>query len=349
MPDELGQIHRALHAANTLLDRLGITVAKSFDLATATGFDGAVVALAAELRRRAAEPEAAAVRAAVHVLDIDWRRTTANERRRLVGAALTAAGRRTALIPTQIHAPLSEAAERVVAATRAHARREQGLAIAADFNAVDRRAIAHVTRSTGNFVRDAYGRRLDMFGQRAREVVADGLERGLGRADIAADLAQAARAELIDRAPFYWEVVAGSFIGRGRSYAQASAYAEAGIERYQVVAVRDEHTSACCRFLDGKTFSVRRALDHFATVDELEHPEDIKRVSPWVRQSGGRLYIRHATGRVVLADIVRDAVGTRDDVGEFRARLNDDQLGDLGIGFPPYHACCRSSTTPILS
>ena len=46
----------------------------------------------------------------------------------------------------------------MVAATRTDARRGQRLATGAEFNAVDRRVVAHVTSSQGNFVRDEYGR-----------------------------------------------------------------------------------------------------------------------------------------------------------------------------------------------
>src|SRR5262249_49372917 len=128
---------------------------------------------------------------------------------------------------------------------------------------------------------------------------------------------------------------------------QASAYAEAGIDRYQIVAVLDERTSACCRDLNGKTFEVRRALEHFAALDELEEPEAIKAASPLVRQQGNQLFVRHTSGRVVLADVVRDAVGTRDDAGEFHSRVPDAHLAGLGLGFPPFHGLCRSTSQPL--
>lgn len=337
----------AARTAECVLRHFGVALVKRLDLSTPAGFDRAVAALAAELRGHAARAEADAVRAAIGVLDVDWRRTTASERRRLISTALVAAGRNTALVPTQIRASLADAARRVVTDTRSHAR-EQGLAIAADFNAVDRRVIAHVVRSQGNFVRNEYGRRLDAFGQRARDVVAAGLERGLGRADIAAELQQAARSAVIERAPFYWEVVAGSFIGRGRSNAQTSAYAEAGIERYQIVAVLDERTTACCRFMNGKVFAVRAALDQIAALEELADPESIKAAAPWVRERGGRLYVDHSTGRISLADVLRSGVGQREDTGEFQAHVDASRLAGLGLSAPPFHALCRSTSVPLL-
>jgi len=347
MCGDLEVVAAGRRAAEHVLGSLGVPVAKAMHLATAAGFDQAVARLASLLRGRAEPREVEAVRAAVAELDVDWRATTAEQRRRLIAAAMEAAGRRTALMSRQIRVPLSEAANQVVAATRSHARRAQGLAIGAEFSALDYRVVDHVVRSHGNFVRDAYGRRLDAFSQRAREVVADGLAAGLGRDDIASDLARAARAELIERAPYYWEMVASSFIGRGRSFAQLSSYAEAGIEHYQVVAVLDSATTAICRFLHGKVFAVGAGLDLVAELERAE-PEEIKQRTPWVREqkSGDRrvLYVDHATGRRDIATVLRSGVGMNDDRGEFRVHADDRALAELGLGFPPYHGHCRTST-----
>ena len=241
-----------------------------------------------------------------------------------------------------------------MATTRAQARRSQGLAIAADLNALDRRVVQQVTRSQGNFVRDEYGRRLDQFGLEARRIVANGLEQGLGRDELAASLERAARAALIERQPFYWEVVAGAFVSQGRSFAQMSSYAEAGITHYQIEAVLDEHTTPICQFLHGKVFSVGDALRRFDEVERLEQPENIKQLLPWVRQrtdpDSGRpqLYVNGAGGQTVIAEVTRSAAGTRDDRGEFRSFVSNAELLDLGVSFPPYHGLCRTTTLAVL-
>lgn len=352
--DRLLFVHEARLAADELLrDYLRLPVEKAIRLGSPKDFDRAVALLAAQLRRSVGGADVDAVRAAVEVLDVDWSRTTAAERRRLVAEALAAAGRATAVIPSRIRAPLGEAAEAVVGAARGDARRSQGLAIAADFNALDRRVVRHIVSSQGNFVRDELGRRVEAFGAEAREIVARGLEEGLGRDAVAAELERAARRALIERAPFYWEVVAGSFIGRGRSFAQMSSYAEAGIKRYRIEAVLDESTTHICRFLHGKTFLVADALRRFDRVEQLETPEDIKREQPWVRErldpeTGRlRLYVNDTSGQRELAEVTRSASGARDERGAFRALASDDSLRDAGIGFPPYHGLCRSTTLAV--
>lgn len=347
--DDLCLIVRSREAADEILERyLRVGIRKAFDLGSARGFDGAVGKLAALLGAKAAESDDAAVRAALGVLDVDWATTTASQRRTLISRALESAGRRTATVPRAVQAVFGDAATEVVQATRDAARRGQGLAIGADFNALDKRIVRHLTSSQANFVRDEYGRRNDAFGERARQIVADGLEAGLGREDIAADLERAAQDVLAGRSSFYWEVVAGSFVSRGRSFAQMSSYAEAGIDRYLIEAVLDERTTEICRFLHGKSFSVATGLRTFERVDA--EPDLIKDLTPWVReaidpQTGAKtLFVDRGDERVRVADVTRSAVGTRDDRGEFGRGLSERDLANLGISFPPYHGLCRTTT-----
>ncbi len=334
---------------------LRLPVGKALDLSTSAGFDHAVATLAAKLRRATRGAEAAAVRAAVRELEVDWRQTTPAQRRQLLAAAMTAARRVTETVPAQISVPLSDAARSVVTATREHARKTTARGIRAELSALDQRIIAHVASSHGNFVRDEYGRRVESFGAAAQQIVAAGLEEGLGRRDIAQALRVAAQTELIDRAPFYWEVVAASFTGRGRTFAQVSAFAEADIQRYRIEAVLDEATTTICRFLHGKSFSVAGALRRLERVERLVRPEDIKRELPWVRQSRDResgpprLTIEGHQGRVDVAEVIRSGLGARDDLGEHRALASDQDLEQFGLGLPPYHGLCRSSVTAVLT
>ena len=257
--DDLATLVAARETADALLFALRVPVEKALDLSTARGFDAAVARLGAELRRFAAVPEAEAVRRTLAVLDVDWRVSTPPQRSAVVHQALVAAGREAAAVSRRIEAPLGRAAAEIVRATRSDSRRRHRLVIAAELNAVDRRAVDYVTRANVLFVRDEYGRRLETFGDQARRIVARGLEQGLGRDDIAEDLASAASAALVTRARPYWDVVAASFIVEGRSLAQVSGYAEAGIDRYVLLAVLDEHTTDTCRFLDGKVLQTADA------------------------------------------------------------------------------------------
>ena len=351
--EDLGLVRDAGRVADSILGRyLRIPVRKSMDLGTAKGFDRAVVSMAAKLRIVASGNEADAVRAAVSVLDVDWRATTAAQRRTLIAGALEAAGLRARGVPKAVTAVFGPAADEVVGATRDHARRAHGLAIGADFNALDRRIVKHLVKSQANFVRNEYGKRVDGLGEQARRIVAEGLDAGLGRDDIATELERAAKKALVQRSAFYWEVVAGSFIANGRSYANISSFAEAGIERYVIEATLDESTTETCRFLHGKAFSVGGALRRFDRMEALDKPEDIKSEQPWVREATdaetGRkvLYVTKGDTRIPITEVMRSAVGTKDDVGEFARGKGERELMDLGLSFPPYHGLCRTTVLP---
>jgi len=303
--DRLALVADARDVADALLGRyLRLDVAKAMTLGTPRGFDRAVVRLARLLQGRAADSDHAAVKAAVEVLDVDWHRTTAEQRRSLIAHALEASGRKTKDVPAKVQTVFGNAATEVVRATRDGARRDQKLAIGADFNAVDQRVIRHLRSSQANYVRDEYGRRHDAFGEEARRIVSEGLESGLGRDDIAEDLAEAAEGIIAGRSPAYWDVVAGSFVGRG--------------------------------------------LELFDRVEA--NPDSIEDLNPWVRDTvepatGKRsLSIERGGERISIADIVRSGAGARDDRGEFSRGLGERELGDLGVGFPPYHGLCRTTT-----
>lgn len=347
--DQLALVSDARDVADALLGRyLRLGVAKAMNLGMPAGFDRAVARLARLLQSRSSDSDHAAVKAAVEVLDVDWHRTTAEQRRNLIARALEASGRKTAAVPTKVQAVFGDAATEVVRATRDGARRDQKLAIGADFNAVDQRVIRHLRSSQANYIRDEYGRRHEAFSERARLIVADGLEAGLGRDDVARDLESAARDIIAGRGSFYWETVAGAFVSSGRSFGQLSAYAEAGIDRYIIEAVLDERTTEICRFLDGKTFTVATGLRAFERVEA--EPDLVQALTPWVREAidpeTGRkvLFVEGRDGRTPLAQVTRSAAGTRDDRGDFSRALSERDLENLGISFPPYHGLCRSTT-----
>lgn len=350
--DDQAVIRKARSAADEILGRyLGVPIAKALDLSTPRGFDGAVAEIASKLGSATYDSDEAAIKAALEVLDVDWHATTAVERRKLISGAMRAAGRKTAEIPAKAKVVFSSYAEDVVGASRKAARRTHRLSIAADFNAVDRRVIDYLDESSSLFILDDYGRRLDSFGDEVGVIVGRGLEQGFGRDAIARNLERAAQAKVAGRSSFYWDVVAGSFVGRGRSFAQLSAFAEARIERYVIEAVLDEVTTETCRFLHGKVFSVGRGLDLFRALET--NPGAEKELNPWVRtgtdDEGRRLlYVNQRGRRTPLAMIERSGMGTRDDVGRFSRSLSEREMADMGIGFPPYHGLCRSTPVPLI-
>lgn len=344
-------IARAADVSRIVLAKCyGVVVSKAIRIDTPRGFDQVVASMAEKLRGKARSEEAAAVRAALATLDVDWTGTDASQRRRLVDAAMSAAGKHLDLVPTKLEAHLEVRAHDVVDATRSALRDK--MTIGANWNAVDKRIAEHLVRSTGNFVTDEYKRRNAEFGELAKKIVDDGVAQGLGREQIARNLDDAARGRIEGRSKFYWEVIAGAFVGRGRSFAQLSGYAEAGIDEYQIVSVLDERTTQICRYLDGKTFTVASGLRAFGDQEKIRDPEQIKKVNPWGRIAKGpngqqTIFVNHARGRQAVAVVERSGFGARDDAGTFSRGRSARELENLGLGFPPYHGLCRTTTVPV--
>lgn len=353
---DLDRCCEALAAADVILeDVLGLEVkAKAtLDLSNPKGFDRAVGLLASRLRRAASSHERDAVAASIKVLKVDWGATTAKERRDLVSEAMAKAGRHLGLIPKKIEAEIGETMPDVFRAGRADAKKTTGSPkINVSTTAVDRKAIKAIERDSGLFVTDAMGRRVDAFGEEARAIVARGVEEGLGRAAIARDLEAAAAGKLAPRGGAYWEVVAGAYVGRGRSWSQLLGYQEAGVRRYRIEAVLDRATTQVCRFLHGKSFEVSDGLSILNAGAELDRPEDVKKQNPWVRlgqppEGKPILFVDGKGGRVKVATIEEAATGA-DKVGRFSGGLSERGLVSNGIGFPPYHGLCRTTTIPVL-
>ena len=342
--DRLAVIRQAREAADEILSHyLRVDILKAYDMGSPRGFDRAVTDLAGRLRSRVSASDQDAVRAAIEALDVDWKNTTATQRREFISQSLNAAGRKTAIVPQKIQVVFDDAADEVVQASRVTARRKHKLAIAADFNALDKRIAQHLRTSQAAFVRDEYGRRHALFSQEARDIVSSGLESGLGRADIARDLEAAAQATLAGKGSFYWDVLAGSFISRGRSFATLSAFKEAGIERYTIEAVLDEATTDTCRFLHGKIFSVKSGLNLFERAEA--NPDELKNISPWVRTGRDDEGHRHL---FVERDKERTSIATiKDDRGTFSNSADEKTLESLGVSVPPFHGLCRSTLVTI--
>ncbi len=268
-------------------------------------FDVATVRMATDLHRKAISIEMRALVALLPALNIDWTTTTPPQQHNIVSRAIRDAASELNSVGNSVTHTMDTSATNVFRAAKNDLRRIQRLKAPPTFTALDARMLRFLRQSETLFVRDQYGRRMAALGTRIRQLVAEGLELGLGRDDIRTGLAQAAT-NMLTHTEGYWQVVAGAFIGRGRSYAQMSCYYEAGIKHYRVVAVMDERTSAVCRRMHGKRLSVQTGVETFLRAETAKDPSVIMALNPWPR---------------------RDATHA-----------------DSDLSFPPYHALCRTTT-----
>lgn len=338
-----------IEAADELLrDVYRIDVTKALDPLDKRDFLVIVQRIARALHGVSREAEADALRHALDRLDVDWPNLAPAARTQVIRAARQALGGVAKQVLPRIDQVFEVEAKNVVERSRRSAIKQFGLHLSADTTKTDDRIAKFVRESQGNFIRDEYGRRQDAFSDRARDLVASGLEKGLGRDDLVEELTSDLATAAASRSQAYWETVAMSFANRGRTYTQLAAFDDADIQRYRFEAVLDEVTSEVCRFMHGRVFSVERAMERFRDVERARDPERIQDLQPWVQvgadDAGNQvLFYERGDRRRVVAQVDEPAVGERDEVGDYSRELSTDQLEAAGVTVPPLHGRCRST------
>lgn len=325
-------------------------IEKALDPLDTDDFMAIVRRLSRSLRGVTRSAEDAALRRALERLDVDWPNLPPRARDQVIRAARQALGSVDDQVLPQVDQIFELEADDVVRRSRRSTVRRLGLRIGADTSRTDERIAKFVRESQGNFVRDEYGRRRDDFSASAKDIVAAGVDRGLGRDDIVADLSTMMTRDAFDQSRDYWEMVSMVFTNRARTFTQLGAFDEAGIERYRFDAVLDEVTSEVCRFMHGKVFTVGRAMDRFRDVERARDPETVKDVQPFVQVGADRdgnevLFYERAGRRRAVAQVDEPAVGARDEVGRYSRALSSGQLEAAGVSVPPLHGRCRSTIT----
>jgi len=310
--------------------------------------------LADALKGATRETETDAIKRAIASLDVDWRALSSLERERIVRASRAALKQVPDKVIPRVEETLRASANRTIDGVKQKVSRDFGYAVSYDQNARDARIAERAAKSQGNFIRNEYGKREEAFSQRARQIVAEGLDAGHGRHEIGQRLKTELTAQGVNRSDAYWTMAAGVFVARARSYGAMSSYQQAGLTRYTILAVLDEVTTRQCRFMHNRTFSIARALETFDEVDAADDPEDVRYIQPWLRDGkddeGQYLYVKNRDGsRTTVAREEQSGMGRVDDPGKFKQAMSDADLAKAGVMIPPFHANCRTTVVPDMT
>ncbi len=330
-----------------------VNVAKALDPTRKDDFV-TIVRRLTDAIRVVAEPERArALRTALNVLDVDWKTMTPEARSVVVEAARQAIGASTERIMPVITEQFRIVGGRTMRDARAGAVRRFGLQIQTSLTQRDLDAEAHVRNVGAFFVRDEFGVRRDEFAVQARDVVARGLEQGLGRDAIAREL-QTTLGGSLARTRAYWQVVANQFVNMSRTSSLLNAYSDAGIARYKFEAVLDEATTEVCRFYHDQEFSTAegQAAMQRTIAAAATDPESVYNTNPWLRvgrdaEGNREIYINRGEERISVARIETSGVGVADAIGTFSNAMTPSALASNGVPWPPLHGNCRSTIIPI--
>ena len=338
-------------AADELVgDVLRIPIQKGLNPLKHAQFVTLVRRIARKLRAEAAPLEQDTAEKAAQILDANWPDLSKSARAaklKEVEKLLLATAERE--LPS-LQVVFNAAAEQVIPPTRKALAAQFGRTISASLTDRDERTMEYVRSTSGLFVRDNYGKVAEGLSAKARDIVATGLESGLGREDISADLALAMKAAR--RPDSYWGMIANVFSNRGRSATQFHAFDDAGIRAYVWASVLDEVTSEMCRFLNGKTFPVADAVKRVEKVQQSD-PEDIVDLMPWVAKGKNEegqdiLYYKKGDRRHTVAVVEEPGEGERDKIGKYSQAMAEDALAKAGLAYPPIHGGCRSTVTAVV-
>lgn len=329
-----------------------IELAKADDPRTRRGFAAAVASLFRSLRRRMVPDEREAEDKAIEDLDRDWSRTSEPARARLIDRAAS----RIAALGRTLAPKLGEVwrrhIDRIIRATRRVIASAFNAEISLAATAFDQQLVNWIVGSQTNFVTNEYGRRAIALSRRARKIVANGIRRGAFRDDLTRELARDVKLTVTGRSQWYYDVSSRIYINRGRTLSSLSSYRDAGFDRYEISATMDARTSDVCRLLHGKIFTVASGLQQFEEMSQLDNPEGVRDLAPFVinglDRDGNEALIFNRNGRRrVLARVVQSGVGEPGERGKFADVLSDDALRSNGILAPPYHGSCRTSIVPV--
>lgn len=338
-------------AAEEVAKRLGVDISKALDPLNAGDFVLICVRLARALNGAVSGLEGDALKSAIDSLDVDWPNLTEAARARVIDAARSEIAGLASTVPDMVGPVFETSAARLVTGTRIAACSKF------DFSAeirnaapIDAETILNLQTSQMVYVKDQYGARADAVDAFAKDIVSSGLERGLGRDDISAELSARLKDTGVTRTEDYWKLIASDFANKARTVTQLNTFERAGIIRYRFDSVMDQATSEICRLLHGRVFSVVKAGKMMRHSMSLEDPEQIRNSRPWV-QSGTNdngdsiLYFNRGGDRHVVAHVDEPGEGAMDRAGSYSKVMSNKALEAAGVTVPPCHSHCRSTIT----
>lgn len=344
-----GTIYRSgSWAAEQLAKRFGINISKALDPLDPSDFVLICVRLGRALSGAAYGLEGDALRGAIETLDVDWPNITEAARDRVISAARGEVAGLASRVPGVVEPIFAASAVTMVTNTRISVVNNFDLATQLKHESpIDTDTIANVVTSQMVYVKDQYGTRADGIDAAAKEIVASGLERGLGRDDISEELSKRLGDMGVTRTDDYWKLIASDFANKGRTSTQLNTFERAEIDRFMFDAVMDQATSEICRFLNGRVFSVEKAAKRMRHSMTLTDPEEIRNVRPWV-QSGASangdpvLYFNRGGDRHTVAHVDQAGEGQLDRAGKYSKEMTNKELEAAGVNVPPLHSHCRS-------
>jgi hypothetical protein len=232
--------------------------------------------------------------------------------------------------------------------------RKYDLSVSTSLSMKDEAAIARGATAQTTFVRETYGGVIcPRTSAQARTIIHRGMDEGLGSRAIGRDMRRELGRYVRGQNRDYFSVVADAGVARSREHASLLKYAGADVAVVRYSSVLDERTTETCRWLDGKPLSVSYLGQRYDEMGAAKDPGEVNWRLPWLRETtiksgddkGKRaIMLAQKDGWKQVAVVQKAGFGTWDK-GSYKG-LGMKDLQALGIGPPPLHGHCRTTTIP---
>lgn len=216
------------------------------------------------------------------------------------------------------------------------------------FSIPDREVSRLLSRHHSFWVRNRFGDISGPMSERARRIISRGVSEGLGRNEISRRLERHFGEGLKQKG--YWRTVAANHVTRARSYSMGSTMQAAGVEFYRIEAVLDDRTTHQCVFLHHKILPVNAAVQRAQSVMRSDDPRAVMREQPFIQDRGDRLVVEYPNGQAANVAMITErssGISPSGPSARFSGGMNQTQMVDAAIGFPPYHHGCRTTITAM--
>lgn len=210
------------------------------------------------------------------------------------------------------------------------------------FNLKETRAIDRLSKWSYKQIPVSYVKMSERLSKTIQQELIKGLESGVHYRTVTKEII-AKTPEIVTRQQInFLNVTAQGALARARSQAQLLTYRDAQVTVVRLAAVMDERTTPQCSFLNNQIIGVEPTLNYMEQA--VAKDTDPRNSFPWITarkdKKNGSEFLEFTQDGKTHRFAETDKTGTM----KYREGWNLDKLIPFGVGMPPYHALCRSTT-----
>lgn len=210
----------------------------------------------------------------------------------------------------------------------------------------DTTSVEKLNKDVMYWVSTANGRQ---FEPEVAKVTQDVMSQGLGFRETEDEMNSKLASTYADKSDAYWYLMGNVGVQRARSFAKLSAFEDAGVTEYEIMAVLDNRTTPQCRYMDGRIYKVTDGQAIRDNAESSSNPEQVRQSYPWIRFSSSQakqgldaLYVDKPGGRMYLP---QSTMNPKNLTSPVKGPLNSNEELVLAstVPLPPYHGNCRTT------